>query len=102
MSERPDANLFEVMIVRSPKDREIDIILGKALGVLGHAELVEPVRNFLHCAASLRWSLGPLRHDIRPTLRRELPLSLGHVRSLKDLGARRREHCRPQWVGECP
>jgi hypothetical protein len=30
---------------------EIDPILGKALGVLGHAELFEPVRNLLHCGA---------------------------------------------------
>ena len=27
---------------------EIDSVLGKALGILGHAEFCEPVRNFLH------------------------------------------------------
>jgi hypothetical protein len=31
-----------------PKDRYIDLVLSKTLGVLGHAELFEPVRNLLH------------------------------------------------------
>ena len=30
---------------------DIDLVLGKAFGVLGHAELFEPVRNLLHCGA---------------------------------------------------
>jgi hypothetical protein len=30
------------------KDADIDIILGKALGVLGHADFFEPIRNLLH------------------------------------------------------
>ena len=32
-------------------------IFGKALRILGHAEFFEPLRNLLHCVASLRWSL---------------------------------------------
>ena len=38
MSKR-DAKLFEVLIGQVAKDRDIDIALGKALRVLGHAEL---------------------------------------------------------------
>ena len=30
----------------------IGVVLGKALRVLGHAELFEPVRNLLHCIAA--------------------------------------------------
>ena len=47
MAER-DAKLFEVLIGQIGKDGEIDVVLGKTLGVLGHAELFEPVRNLLH------------------------------------------------------
>ena len=52
MAERSNAHLFEVLIGQVAKDREIDIVLGKALGALGHAELFEPVRNLLHRGAS--------------------------------------------------
>jgi hypothetical protein len=48
MAERHNANLFEVLIRKVTQDREIDIILGKALGVLGQAETFEPVPNLLH------------------------------------------------------
>ena len=48
MAERRNADLFEVLIGQVAEDREIDIVLGKALGVLGHAELFEPVRDLLH------------------------------------------------------
>ena len=54
---RTTPNLLEVLIGQVGKDREINAVLSKALGVLGHAEFFEPVRNLLHCAASLRWSL---------------------------------------------
>jgi hypothetical protein len=30
-----------------PQDRGIDVVLDKALGVLGHAEFFEPIRNLL-------------------------------------------------------
>jgi hypothetical protein len=32
------------------KDGKIDIVVGKDLSVLGHAEFFEPVRNLLHAA----------------------------------------------------
>jgi hypothetical protein len=39
---------FQVLIGEVTKDREIDVILGKALGVLGHSELFEPISDLLH------------------------------------------------------
>jgi hypothetical protein len=36
------------LIGQTAEYRDIDIVLGKALGMLGHAELFEPVRNLLH------------------------------------------------------
>ena len=42
MSER-DTKLFEVLIGQIAKDGGVDVTLGKALRVLGHAELFEPV-----------------------------------------------------------
>src|SRR6516164_6055317 len=52
MAERRNADLFEVLIGQVWQDREIDIVLCKALGVLGQAELFEPVRDLLHPALS--------------------------------------------------
>jgi len=47
MPER-DAKVFEVLIGQVAKHGDVDVALGKALRVLGHAELFEPVRNLLH------------------------------------------------------
>ena len=44
-AQASDADLFEVLIGQIREDRKIDAVLGKALRVLGHAELFEPVRN---------------------------------------------------------
>jgi hypothetical protein len=49
-----DADLLKVLVGQVSKDGDIDSILGKALGVLGHAELFEPLRNLLHCGALSR------------------------------------------------
>jgi hypothetical protein len=46
MTERRDANLFEVLISQVAQNFEINIVLSKTLGVLGHAEFFEPIRNF--------------------------------------------------------
>ena len=48
MAERRNTDLFEVLIRQVTQDREIDIVFGKALGVLGHAELFEPVHDLMH------------------------------------------------------
>ena len=43
-----NAEVLEVLIGQIAEDRDIDVVLGKALRVLGHAERFEPVRNLLH------------------------------------------------------
>jgi hypothetical protein len=51
MSER-DADVLEVLIGQIAEYRDIDLVLGKGLGILGHPELFEPIRNLLHRGAS--------------------------------------------------
>ena len=48
---KQDADIFEVVISQMRECRNTNPVLGKALRILGHAELFEPVRNFLHCGA---------------------------------------------------
>jgi hypothetical protein len=43
-----DADALEIFIGLMAEYRDIDPVLGKALGVLGHAERGQPVRNLLH------------------------------------------------------
>ena len=47
MAER-HSHILEVLIGEMPEHRDIDLILGKALGVLSHAEFFEPVRKVPH------------------------------------------------------
>jgi hypothetical protein len=47
-----DTHLLQILISQIGKHGEIDSILGKARRVLGHAELIEPIRDVLHCAPS--------------------------------------------------
>jgi hypothetical protein len=51
MSER-DAYVLEILIGQIPKRTKVNIVFGKALGVLGHSQLLKPVRNFLHSGAN--------------------------------------------------
>ena len=53
MPER-DTKLFEVLIGQLAKDGRVDVALGKALRVLGHAERLEPVHNLRHRGPSSR------------------------------------------------
>ena len=46
-----DAEVFKMLIGQVGENREINAVFSKALRVLGHAELFEPVRDFLHCGA---------------------------------------------------
>jgi hypothetical protein len=48
MAERDDSNLLRVLIGQVSEDSEINIVISKALRVLGHAELFEPFCNLLH------------------------------------------------------
>ena len=50
MSKR-DAYVLEILIGQIPKGTNVNIVFGKALGVLGHPQLIKPVRNFLHRGA---------------------------------------------------
>jgi hypothetical protein len=49
-----DAQFLQILISEIGEDGEIDAVLGEAPRVLRHAELVEPVRNLLHCGALSR------------------------------------------------
>ena len=49
------AKFFEILVRQIAKNRKIDGVLGKALGVLPKADVLKPVRNLLHRA---RRSLG--------------------------------------------
>ena len=55
------AKPIEVPVRQFTQDLDIDIVLSKTLGVLGHAELFEPVRNLLRCGAAV---LGSFRHNV--------------------------------------
>jgi hypothetical protein len=60
-----DTHFLQILISQIGKHGEIDAILGKALGVLGHAKPIEPVRNLLHCGApSLSHPCDAARQDI--------------------------------------
>jgi hypothetical protein len=57
MTERCNANLFEVLIGQIRQDDEGNVILGKALSVLPEAELLKPIRNLLHRGSPRRLSM---------------------------------------------
>jgi hypothetical protein len=48
VSERRNANFFEVLISQIIENSEINIVFDKVLNVLVHAELFEPINNQLH------------------------------------------------------
>jgi hypothetical protein len=64
MTERRNANLFEVLIGQIRQDEKANIVLGKPLRVLSESELVEPVHDLLHCGAP---SDSPSGEHIRAT-----------------------------------
>ncbi len=47
MAERGNPEFFQVLIGQLRQYREIDIVRGEVLGVLGHTELVEPTCDLL-------------------------------------------------------
>src|SRR5580692_12542913 len=47
MPER-DTQVLEMLVGQVGENGDVNVVLGKALGVLGHAECFEPVRNLLH------------------------------------------------------
>ena len=48
---KQDADIFEVVISQMRECRNTNPVLGKTLRILGHTELIEPLRNLLHCGA---------------------------------------------------
>jgi hypothetical protein len=46
-----DAEFLQALICEVRQDRDVDVVLSKALGILGHAKPFEPVQNLLHCGA---------------------------------------------------
>ena len=48
MSERSDADLFQILIGQITEDRELDVVLGKTLRVLSKTKLLKPVGDLLH------------------------------------------------------
>src|SRR4029077_10544942 len=72
-----DTKLFKVLIGQVAKDGGVDVALDKALRVLGHAELFEPVRNLLH-----RGLLGHAARSTRMSISlRSVAKSIGLVNS---------------------
>jgi hypothetical protein len=61
---------LEVLISQMAQYRDINSVLGKALGVLGHAKFFEPVCNLLYCGAPSERTLRCACEHI--SLRREL------------------------------
>ena len=51
MSER-NAYVLKILIGQIPKCTKVNIVFDKGLGVLGHSQLLKPVRNFLHRGAN--------------------------------------------------
>ena len=45
---KQDAEFLQVLIRQLRQNTEVDRVIGKTLGVLGHAELFEPVSDLLH------------------------------------------------------
>src|SRR4029079_13045874 len=43
-----NAKVFEMLVGQVGENGHVNVVLGKPLRVLGHAELFEPVRNLLH------------------------------------------------------
>ena len=58
MTER-NTNVLEVLVGQITQDTHvIDAVISKELGVLGHAESFEPVRNLLHGGHQVRRGLN--------------------------------------------
>ena len=53
-----NAELLEILLCQIADDREVNGVVGEALGVLGQAELFEPVRDLLHRDPSPRIRRG--------------------------------------------
>jgi hypothetical protein len=97
-----DTKVFEVLIRQITENAAIDVIFDKALGGLGHVELLEPARNLLHRRPPTDLTLSVLyRHNslsyVPPIVSAQ---EKGHTSGqgqprdvLLDPGARKMEKC---------
>jgi hypothetical protein len=61
-----DTDLLKVLVGQVAEHRDINTVLYKALGILGHAELFEPVCNLLHRLRLATYTLSVLdRQDTK-------------------------------------
>jgi hypothetical protein len=97
-----DANVLEVLISQMRECRNTNPVLGKALRVLGHAELFEPIRNFSHCGAPSATVVWDTISDRRSDVNRPLRLGFCPLSRFKAAEMNQRERYRLQWVGGCP
>ena len=58
------ADLLQVLIGQVGKDGEVNAVFSKPLGILGHPELFEPVRNLLHHGPASSDVPGPRRTEV--------------------------------------
>jgi hypothetical protein len=65
MTERRNANLFEVLIGQIRQDDKTNVILGKALSVLSETELLKPVRNLLHRGPSVGATRRAMNREVQ-------------------------------------
>src|SRR5262245_30938152 len=67
MTERRDADFFEVLIGQIGQNDKGNVVLGKALSVLPETELLKPIRNLLHRRPPTDFTLSVLdRQDSLP------------------------------------
>jgi hypothetical protein len=48
VTEPSDTEVFQVLICQIAENQDIDIVVSKALSLLGHSEFFEPISNLLH------------------------------------------------------
>ena len=82
------AKPIEVLVRQLAENLDIDVVFGKALGVLGQAELFEPVCNLLHRRRPYGYDDSRVldRHRTKSTTRAKPvvgPRRSGHQRRLK-------------------
>src|SRR5689334_4247171 len=94
----------QVLVCEIGQDAKIDIVLSKALRILGHAELFEPLRKVLHCASpsaivrAFCAKISDYSSDVNRPAKTRGSAPLATLNS----AVRRRERCMRLWGGECP
>ena len=67
MTERGDAEVFQVLVRQVGQNAKINIVLGKVLSVFFEPDLLKPICNLWHrCPTAYVVALATLRRDVRP------------------------------------